>query len=85
MRKKQRRESDQLLTITGGIHLGGPGGQERTAGRRIRPAGASRRTSEERQDRWSSRTKLLNCVDCGTEFLWTAGEQLFFADKNFKK
>ena len=28
--------------------------------------------------------KTLNCVDCGTEFLWTAGEQLFFADKNFK-
>jgi CxxC-x17-CxxC domain-containing protein len=28
--------------------------------------------------------KSLNCVDCGTEFIWTAGEQLFFADKNFK-
>ena len=28
--------------------------------------------------------KTLNCVDCGAEFLWTAGEQLFFADKNFK-
>jgi CxxC-x17-CxxC domain-containing protein len=28
--------------------------------------------------------KLLTCVDCGTEFTWTAGEQLFFADKNFK-
>jgi CxxC-x17-CxxC domain-containing protein len=28
--------------------------------------------------------KRLTCVDCGTEFLWTAGEQLFFADKNFK-
>ena len=28
--------------------------------------------------------KTLNCVDCGTEFIWTAGEQLFFADKNFK-
>jgi CxxC-x17-CxxC domain-containing protein len=28
--------------------------------------------------------KILNCVDCGTEFVWTAGEQLFFADKNFK-
>ena len=28
--------------------------------------------------------KSLNCVDCGAEFLWTAGEQLFFADKNFK-
>ena len=28
--------------------------------------------------------KSLNCVDCGAEFIWTAGEQLFFADKNFK-
>src|SRR6202022_2227188 len=28
--------------------------------------------------------KILNCVDCGAEFVWTAGEQLFFADKNFK-
>jgi CxxC-x17-CxxC domain-containing protein len=28
--------------------------------------------------------KRLTCVDCGTEFVWTAGEQLFFADKNFK-
>ena len=28
--------------------------------------------------------RRLTCVDCGTEFTWTAGEQLFFADKNFK-
>ena len=28
--------------------------------------------------------KSLTCVDCGTEFIWTAGEQLFFADKQFK-
>jgi CxxC-x17-CxxC domain-containing protein len=28
--------------------------------------------------------KLLKCVDCGTEFLFTAGEQLFFHDKQFK-
>ena len=28
--------------------------------------------------------RLLNCVDCGSEFIWTAGEQLFFADKQFK-
>ena len=28
--------------------------------------------------------KILQCVDCATEFVWTAGEQLFFADKNFK-
>lgn len=28
--------------------------------------------------------KTLRCVDCGAEFVWTAGEQMFFADKNFK-
>ena len=28
--------------------------------------------------------KTLNCVDCGAEFVWTAGEQLLFADKKFK-
>ena len=28
--------------------------------------------------------KSLKCVDCGDEFIWTAGEQLFFADKQFK-
>ena len=28
--------------------------------------------------------KSLTCVDCGAEFTWTAGEQLFFADKQFK-
>ena len=28
--------------------------------------------------------KVLKCVDCGTEFVFTAGEQLFFHDKQFK-
>src|SRR3954469_23132617 len=28
--------------------------------------------------------RILTCVDCSGEFVWTAGEQLFFADKNFK-
>ncbi len=28
--------------------------------------------------------RILRCADCGTEFVWTAGEQQFFADKNFK-
>ena len=28
--------------------------------------------------------RLLTCVDCGGEFVFTAGEQLFFQDKNFK-
>jgi CxxC-x17-CxxC domain-containing protein len=28
--------------------------------------------------------KLLKCCDCGNEFVFTAGEQLFFFDKQFK-
>lgn len=28
--------------------------------------------------------KVLKCVDCGTDFVFTAGEQLFFYDKQFK-
>jgi len=28
--------------------------------------------------------RILTCVDCSAEFVWTAGEQQFFADKNFR-
>ena len=28
--------------------------------------------------------KVLKCVDCGSDFVFTAGEQLFFHDKQFK-
>jgi CxxC-x17-CxxC domain-containing protein len=28
--------------------------------------------------------KMLNCVDCGAEFVFTAGEQEFYASKNFR-
>ena len=27
--------------------------------------------------------KTLKCVDCGQEFVWTAGEQEFYAQKGF--
>lgn len=27
--------------------------------------------------------KILTCKDCGEEFIFTAGEQEFFAEKNF--
>ncbi len=30
------------------------------------------------------RDKTLVCVECHQTFIWTAGEQLFYADKNFK-
>ena len=28
--------------------------------------------------------RTLKCVDCGAEFVFTAGEQLFFHDKQFR-
>jgi CxxC-x17-CxxC domain-containing protein len=28
--------------------------------------------------------KVLKCAECGQEFVFTAGEQIFFADKGFK-
>jgi CxxC-x17-CxxC domain-containing protein len=28
--------------------------------------------------------KVLKCVDCGGDFVFTAGEQLFFHDRQFK-
>ena len=28
--------------------------------------------------------RMLRCVDCGSDFVFTAGEQLFFHDKQFK-
>jgi hypothetical protein len=30
-----------------------------------------------------SRTRILKCIDCGADFVFTAGEQLFFHDKQF--
>lgn len=31
-----------------------------------------------------STDKILKCVDCGEEFVFSAGEQIFFRDKQFK-
>jgi CxxC-x17-CxxC domain-containing protein len=28
--------------------------------------------------------KVLKCIDCGSDFIFTAGEQLFFHDKQFR-
>lgn len=30
------------------------------------------------------RDKTLTCVECGRPFIFTAGEQLFYAEKNFQ-
>jgi CxxC-x17-CxxC domain-containing protein len=28
--------------------------------------------------------KKISCIDCGTKFLWTIGEQIFFRDKGLQ-
>ena len=28
--------------------------------------------------------RTIHCVDCGEDFIWTAGEQVFFHDKGLK-
>ena len=36
------------------------------------------------EQRMEYHDKVLKCADCGAEFVFTAGEQMFFADKGFK-
>ncbi len=48
-----------------------------------------RRTAETEEPGPSERPmeyqdKFLKCLECGTEFVFTAGEQAFFADKGFR-
>ena len=38
----------------------------------------------QRHEAMEFRDKSLVCVECHQPFVWTAGEQLFYADKNFK-
>src|SRR5215831_13565488 len=40
--------------------------------------GAQGASSMEFQD------KMLKCVECGADFVFTAGEQMFFQEKNFR-
>jgi len=44
----------------------------------VLPSASGRGMRKEFQD------KTLRCVDCGAEFIWTADEQLVFAEKQFK-
>jgi CxxC-x17-CxxC domain-containing protein len=37
-----------------------------------------------RERRMEYHDKVLKCSECGAEFVFTAGEQMFFADKGFK-
>jgi CxxC-x17-CxxC domain-containing protein len=42
------------------------------------------RPSRVAEQRMEYHDKVLKCADCGAEFVFTAGEQMFFADKGFK-
>src|SRR5438270_11482173 len=37
-----------------------------------------------RSSRMEFQDRTLKCIDCGADFVFTAGEQLFFHDKQFK-
>lgn len=39
---------------------------------------------DSRGDPMEFQDRVLKCVDCGADFIFTAGEQLFFHDKQFK-
>lgn len=38
----------------------------------------------ESTDEGEFRDVSITCIDCNREFIWTAGEQVFFRDKNLK-
>jgi CxxC-x17-CxxC domain-containing protein len=42
------------------------------------------RTNDRRPTVYEYTDKVLRCMDCNEEFIFTAGEQLFFADKGLK-
>lgn len=42
------------------------------------------RTAGSRSGKMEFHDKILRCADCGTEFVFTAGEQMFFAEKGFR-
>lgn len=47
--------------------------------------GAARGATEERSDAGSEFSDVaIPCIDCKEDFIWTAGEQAFFRDKELK-
>ena len=39
---------------------------------------------EQGQVKVSPEDQAIKCVDCGNEFMWTSGEQIFFRDKGLQ-
>ncbi len=48
------------------------------------PAVASAHPGTREPSSMEFQDKVLTCIDCGAQFIFTAGEQLFFHDKQFK-
>ena len=48
------------------------------------PACDARSTGLREPSSMEFQDKVLTCIDCGAEFVFTAGEQLFFHDKQFR-
>ena len=48
------------------------------------PSACVPRANTARERRMEYHDKVLKCSECGAEFVFTAGEQMFFADKGFK-
>src|SRR5438105_13219382 len=49
-----------------------------------RPDWAEGRSSRREHLSMECQDKMLKCIDCGAAFVFTAGEQLFLHDKQFK-
>ena len=43
-----------------------------------------RQNGEWGQSEMEFQDRPIRCIDCGEDFVWTAGEQLFFHDKGLK-
>jgi CxxC-x17-CxxC domain-containing protein len=48
------------------------------------PSKTSRTNGEWSQAEREFQDRPIRCIDCGEEFIWTGGEQLFFHDKGLK-
>ncbi|MER3430241.1 MAG: zinc-binding protein [Blastocatellia bacterium] len=46
--------------------------------------GAQTALESEKSDEGEFSDVVITCIDCNREFIWTAGEQEFFRDKNLK-
>src|ERR1700726_2400621 len=72
----------------GGAESGGIPGRslrgQRSCPQHVTSLGGHREWAEGSISQMEFQDKVLKCIDCGADFIFTAGEQLFFHDKQFK-